>query len=69
MKLMEPWKNMDTKLQTVNILFKGKDYERIANMIKKIWEYRKVLLKPPQENIQETTLMALEKLIDVLYIP
>ena len=25
MNLIEPWKNMDTKLQTVNILFKGKE--------------------------------------------
>ena len=34
--IIEPWKDMDTKLKTVNILFKGKDYERTANMIKKM---------------------------------
>ena len=35
------------KRKTVNILFKGKNYERTASMIKKIWKYRKELLKPP----------------------
>ena len=34
---MEPWKNMETKQQTANILFKETNYERTANMIKKMW--------------------------------
>ena len=43
----EPWKELDTKQQTAHILYKGTNYERTASMIKKMWEYRKDLLRPP----------------------
>ena len=46
-EIIEPWKNMDTQTQTVNILFKGNNHENTANMIQKMWEFRKELLKPP----------------------
>ena len=33
--------------QTAHILFKEKQYEKTAKMIKIMWEYRKDLLRPP----------------------
>ena len=45
--IIEPWKDLDTERKTVYILFKEKNYERTASMIKKMWEFRKELLKPP----------------------
>ena len=45
-EIIGPWKNMDTETQTVNILFKWGNYEKTANMIQRMWEFRKELSKP-----------------------
>ena len=46
-EVTDKWKNLSTKQQTANILFKEKEYNRTGDMIKKMWLYRKDLLKPP----------------------
>ena len=42
-EIMGQWKNMDTEVQTVNILFKERNYEKTAKMIQNMWELRKEL--------------------------
>ena len=37
-EIMGQWKNMDTEIQTVNILFKERNYEKTAKMIQNMWE-------------------------------
>ena len=41
------WEDQDTGKQTAYMLFKDKNYERMGNMIRKMWLHRKELLKPP----------------------
>ena len=43
----EPLKELDKIQQITHILYKGTKYERTASIIKKMWEYRKELLRPP----------------------
>ena len=45
--IMNKWIDQSTKTQTASILFKDKDYYRTGAMIRKMWLYRKDLLKPP----------------------
>ena len=45
--IMDQWNNLDTRTQTASILFKEKDYNRTGATIRKMWLYRKDLLKPP----------------------
>ena len=47
MALINKWKNQDTKIQTANILFKEKDYNRTGAMIRRLWLCKKDLLRPP----------------------
>ena len=44
---MEAWRNSDKQKQTVDILFREKRYNKTSYMIKKMWNYRKDLLRPP----------------------
>ena len=46
-KIWEIYKRLDTKEETENLLHKNKEYGRIGNSIRKMWLYRKELLKPP----------------------
>ena len=38
---IEKWEHLDTKKQTAYLLFKDKDFDRIGNMIKRMWLHRK----------------------------
>ena len=39
--------NLTPEQQTAHILFKEKQYEKTAKMIKNMWDYRKDVLRPP----------------------
>ena len=46
-EIMESWRDIDKLKQTVNILFNEKRYDKIASMIRRMWQHRKELLRPP----------------------
>ena len=46
-EIMESWRNIDKKKQTVDILFNEKRYDKTGGMIKAMWLHRKDLLRPP----------------------
>ena len=46
-EIMEAWRNSNKQKQTVGILFREKRYNKVSQMIKRMWNYRKDLLRPP----------------------
>ena len=47
-EIIESWRSRNKHRQTVNILFKEKRYSKVSHMIKRMWDYRKDLLRPLQ---------------------
>ena len=45
--IMNKWRNVDKHRQMVDILFNEKKYEKISQMLRAMWLYRKDLLRPP----------------------
>ena len=46
-EIMEAWRNIDKQKQTVDILFNEKRFDKTGNMIRRMWQHRKDLLRPP----------------------
>ena len=45
-EVMNKWRNMDKHRQMVDVLFNEKNYEKISQMLRGMWLYRKDLLRP-----------------------
>ena len=46
-EITESWRNNDKQRQTVDILFNEKRYTKVSQMLRRMWSFRKDLLRPP----------------------
>ena len=46
-EIMETWRSRDKQKQMVNILFREKRHSKVSQMIRRMWNHRKDLLRPP----------------------